>query len=244
MEFEGFLELLKKRRSIRRFKPDPVPEEYIRKILESARWAMSGANAQPWEFIVVTKQETKNKMAETFLEVWKEQHAIEMTRIEALRHPHSMLATPTFKDAPVLIVVIGDRRTFQATVMSTSIFNGEGGPGGVFYKNMANPVQIMHLAAAALGIGSEWFSTNQLWAQSIKSILKVPEVLEVHSIVVLGYPAYAPPPTYRRELKEIVHYEEYDRSKLRSGEEVVEYIRFLRQQSQQAYEKQAEGYKY
>jgi nitroreductase len=48
MNIEQFLELAKKRRSIRRFKPDPVPDEIIQKILEAARWAMSGANGQPW----------------------------------------------------------------------------------------------------------------------------------------------------------------------------------------------------
>ena len=53
MNIKDFLELAKKRRSIRHFKPDPVTEEFIEQILEAARWAMSGANGQPWEFIVV-----------------------------------------------------------------------------------------------------------------------------------------------------------------------------------------------
>jgi len=47
MQIDEFLELVKKRRSIRRFKPDPIPEECVMKILEAGRWAMSGANAQP-----------------------------------------------------------------------------------------------------------------------------------------------------------------------------------------------------
>jgi nitroreductase len=53
MQIDDFLELVKSRRSIRVFKPDPVPRETIEKILEAARWAMSGANGQPWEFVVV-----------------------------------------------------------------------------------------------------------------------------------------------------------------------------------------------
>ena len=44
MDYESFLELVKKRRSIRRFKPDPVPNEYVGKIIEAARWAPSGFN--------------------------------------------------------------------------------------------------------------------------------------------------------------------------------------------------------
>lgn len=65
MEFDEFLKLLRKRRSVRMFKPDPVPDEYVEKILEAGRWAMSGANAQPWEFIVVRKHGLKEKLAET-----------------------------------------------------------------------------------------------------------------------------------------------------------------------------------
>ncbi len=53
MKYEDFLELLKYRRSIRSFKPDPIPEDYVIKILDAAHYVMSGANSQPWEFIVV-----------------------------------------------------------------------------------------------------------------------------------------------------------------------------------------------
>jgi nitroreductase len=59
MNYEDFLELAKKRRSIRRFKSDPIPDEYIGKIIEAARWAPSGGNSQPWEFIVIKKRSQK-----------------------------------------------------------------------------------------------------------------------------------------------------------------------------------------
>jgi len=64
MQIDEFLDLARKRRSIRRLKPEPVPDEYVNKILEAARWAMSGANAQPWEFIVITESSTLKKIAE------------------------------------------------------------------------------------------------------------------------------------------------------------------------------------
>jgi len=46
-------EAIKGRRSVRKYKADPVPEELIEKILEAGRWAPSGSNIQPWEFIVI-----------------------------------------------------------------------------------------------------------------------------------------------------------------------------------------------
>ncbi|MEK6558666.1 MAG: nitroreductase family protein, partial [Planctomycetota bacterium] len=53
---------ISKRRSIRRFKPDPVPDELILQLLESARLAPSGSNTQPWRFIVVKDAETRQKL--------------------------------------------------------------------------------------------------------------------------------------------------------------------------------------
>lgn len=60
MNYESFLELVKKRRSIRRFKPDPIPDEYVNRIIEAARWAPSGFNSQPWEFVVIKDKKLKN----------------------------------------------------------------------------------------------------------------------------------------------------------------------------------------
>ena len=58
------LDVLISRKSIRRYKPDPVPDEMIDKILEAARWAPTGENYQPWRFIVIRDQETKNKIGD------------------------------------------------------------------------------------------------------------------------------------------------------------------------------------
>ena len=60
------LEAIRTRRSIRRFKKEPVPPELIEKMLEAARWAPSSVNSQPWEFIVVTGPETKKRISRSF----------------------------------------------------------------------------------------------------------------------------------------------------------------------------------
>ena len=63
MEIESFIELLKSRRSIRAYKPDPIPDKYIQKIIEAARWAPSGGNSQPWEFVVIKRKDLKDRIA-------------------------------------------------------------------------------------------------------------------------------------------------------------------------------------
>jgi len=58
------LEAIKTRRSIRRYKSRPVPEEILKEILSAARLAPSGNNAQPWKFIIVTDEELKLKLVQ------------------------------------------------------------------------------------------------------------------------------------------------------------------------------------
>jgi len=60
-------EAIRNRRSIRRYKSTPVPREHIIRCLEAARWAPSARNSQPWEFIVVTKEDVRRKLAEVHM---------------------------------------------------------------------------------------------------------------------------------------------------------------------------------
>jgi nitroreductase len=56
------LEVIKGRRSVRSFKPDPIPEEHLKLILEAGLWAPSGGNAQPWEFVLVREKQVIDKI--------------------------------------------------------------------------------------------------------------------------------------------------------------------------------------
>ncbi len=236
MEIDDLLRLIRTRRSIRRFKPDPVPDADIEKIVEAARWAMSGANGQPWEFIVVKDPKIRKKIVALLLEQWKGIYSIESTRAEEFRHPGFIdppKELPGFKDAPVIIVIVGDPRTFQATVLATHFFAGD---GNTFHKNLANATQLIHLAAAALGLGSQWVSITTQIEGKLKAVLGVPDLFTIQTIVPVGYPAYRPPAPYRRKLTEITHFDKYDKSKFRTDDQVKDYIRLLRQRTRRGYE--------
>jgi nitroreductase len=58
------IEAIKTRRSVRKYKPTPIPEEHLKTILEAARLAPSAGNKQPWKFIIVRDPDTKKKLAE------------------------------------------------------------------------------------------------------------------------------------------------------------------------------------
>jgi len=81
-----FLEVIKTRRSIRRYKPDPVSDEIIHKLIDAACHAPSADNIQPWEFIAVRNKQIKEKLSQT--------------------HAWSYFV----KDAPVCIVALGNER--------------------------------------------------------------------------------------------------------------------------------------
>ncbi len=231
MNIDEFQELARKRRSCHRFKPDPVPEGSIQKILDTARWAMSGSNAQPWEFIVVTDQKVKDAMAEAFRDTRMEHYYMEQVRVEDLR-PTNMRKPPTdlprFKDAPALVVVLGDRRTFVASVLAASYIGNGGSIDSTYQKGMGNVTMMIHLAAASMGLASQWITVIDNWAHLLRPILGVPNFLHIHHVVPIGYPADTPKPRYRRSLEEIIHYNKYDMSKSRTGEQVLNYIRQLR----------------
>ncbi len=65
-QYDMLIELLHRRMSVRKFKPDPLPEGAIEKIMEAGRWAMSGANGQPWEYVVVTDPRVKEDLFKLF----------------------------------------------------------------------------------------------------------------------------------------------------------------------------------
>jgi len=238
MVIDRFLELLKDRRSIRRFKPDAIPDGYIDKMLEAARWAMSEANAQPWEFIVVRDETTRKKIAASWFEPHREMFAIEQTRTVEMRLPplRRFATQPGFVEAPLLIVMLADRRMYQAAALAAHYLNGTLAPDAAFMAGIANTTHNLHLAAAALGLGSQWVSVTRMWESAIRRILGIPDVLEVHSITAVGYPDYEPPTPYRRPLAELMHIDKYDRSKYRSAEDISNYLHRLRQATTPAYE--------
>jgi nitroreductase len=245
MKPDEFLEFVKKRRSIRSFKPDPIPDGSIQEMLEAARWAPSPINAQPWEFIVVKSEDTRNRIAEIIEENWQRSFDIEKTRVMEVRHPklerEEQRPIESWGNAPAIVVVCGDPRAGQAFMLIDSFFPLEGGQKALFYKSIANATLLLTLSATAHGLGSVWVSVPGTSEPALKELLGIPVEISVQSLVPVGYPSYEPAPSWRRELNKMVHYEKYDLTKFRSGDDVFNFLIDHRKRQRRIYPKRKDS---
>jgi len=218
MKMRDILDVLTSRKSIRRYKPDPVPDEMVDKILEAARWAPTGENYQPWRFIVIKDQETRNRIGDlskvgsgSRMTAWycmghmqKRFEKIEnpVKRAEVLRFMYSGEVSEFCKQAPVIIAVIGDLHV---------------GSVDVPYDLSAATENIL-LEAHSLGLGACWVHgpvATTRDANKFKEILKIPTGMgeyKVIAYVAIGWPAEKRKhPRPKLSLEDLVYYEEFGR---------------------------------
>lgn len=194
-------EAIEKRRSIRKYKPDPVPDELIFQILEAARLAPSGTNAQPWRFIVVKDEDTRKELKK------------------------AAFNQRFVGQAPVLIACLGDltcfrqlsKRTIDITpVMEEWQLNDVTSRMTATVRNVAIGVEHMVLQATELGLGTCW--VGLIDRKKIREILKIPDHLVIVALLPLGYPAEDPKKRPRSGLDDIAFSEEYGKILSRSFE--------------------------
>ena len=221
MNIDALRELVIRRRSIRGYDESrEVSEEAVRAILDCARWAPSGGNGQPWEFVVVRDKETRKKIADIYLKQLEPKREMDL----AVRGTAKMTGD-AFRHAPVHLVILGDPRVKESYPIRTKLEKAD----SHFITGLANATLLIHLAAAALGLASQYVSdANSPYMETLlKALLKIPEPLRIYHLVPIGYAKgnFATPP--RRELEEIVHYERYDMNKYRDDAAMERFINTL-----------------
>jgi nitroreductase len=186
------------RRSIRRFKPDPVTDEAITRILEAARLAPSGTNAQPWHFLVIRSDQTRAALRE------------------------AAYGQRFVEEAPVVIAALGDRKRYRKRLRRASelVELGAVDPevvrnAGNYRKqsddkeatdraivlNVAIAAEHMALAATALGLGSCWVMLMD--RDRVAELLGVEDPRFPVALMPLGVPDQAPAARPRYDLSEI-----------------------------------------
>ena len=222
--YDALMQVIRNRVTVRKFDADyVVPNDHYELILEAARHGPSGANAQPWQFIVVREPELKSKIADYFV-------AEQRFRAKAkMKFP-----TPDYRglrDAPGFVVVCSDMRWTNAF----PVLNDGSDLDRMYHENaerillqsVAAATMSAHMAAAALGYNVWWVTAiGQQEAQdAMRPLLGVPKEISILDIFLFGPPASKPYKRWRRPLDEILHFDGYNQSHFMSDEEMDDWIK-------------------
>lgn len=183
-------------RALRRFKPDPIPDEVLFQIFDAAIRAPSGQNVQDWRFIVITDGGVKAKLQEWAQESWKRYQPKFAANPELMdelpRTPRLSLRSVehlvnNVGTAPAVICVMGQRGRHST-------------PGGSIFP----AVQNLLLSARALGLGGSIFNLPLSHRDELVEMLKIPEDREIYCLLPIGYPTDKPGPVKRKPVKDVV----------------------------------------
>ena len=179
-------------RSIRRFRPDPIPMEDIRLILEAAVKAPNGGNEQIARFLVVTDRALIQELGKLYHEAWwaKRRDTQGWTKPEDIPpeergYRSAMRLADEIKDAPCIILALALP------------------PGPA--NSVIPAVQNLMLAARALGIGSVPTTLHPQVMERFHSLFGIPEDVSFHFCVPLGYPQGSFGPTSRKPTSETTY---------------------------------------
>jgi F420 biosynthesis protein FbiB-like protein len=185
---------LRTRRSIRRFKPDPVPESTIEEILHTATFAPSAHNRQPWRFAVVTEAAAKTRLGEAVTSKMRTDMQAEGAA-EADIEKRVVTSLRRMDEAPVVIVLCRDKTDVRMDTPEEAAM-------GVQSTALAG-LQLL-LAAHAEGLGGNWICWALYAQEETRAALDLPETWEPQAFYFLGYPTEAAEPKDRKSIKEIV----------------------------------------
>lgn len=203
-------EAIRSRRSIRKFKPDLIPDEDIRAMIEAATLAPNAGNSQMWRFLAVTNRDILAEIKEVILgklDTFSQWPEAEPHRV-GLRAAKGY--SVFFAEAPVTIIVLcepyvsaidevlekrgWDRPAIDALRQKPDI------------QSIGAAIENLCLAAHAMGYGTCWMSAPCIAAPEIKELLKIEPPWEVIAFVPIGVPDYDPPARPRKPLDAVLEF--------------------------------------
>jgi len=191
--------LLRGRRSVRKFRDGPVPRELIEQILEAARWAPSPHGRQPWRFIVLTRPELKNLLADRMGETWRrnlqmdgQDSGVVNLRLDKSRQ--------RILNAPVIILPClyledldrypDERRQADETTMAI--------------QSIGAAIQNMLLMAYDLGLDAGWMCAPLFCPEIVCDALNLDTRLIPQAMITVGYTAADPQRRERLPLSNLI----------------------------------------
>jgi nitroreductase len=188
----GLYEAMSTLRAVRRLRPDPVPDDVLRRVIQAASFAPTGANAQPWRIVAVRDPARKRRLGELYRAQWKRYAENARRAIAALpdaeraKQERAVRAgdhlADHFGETPVILVICFDPRRMAITDA------GQPRPSVVGGGSVYPSVQNLLLACRAEGLGCV-LTTLLCYAETdVRALLEIPEGWYTAAAVPIGYP--------------------------------------------------------
>ena len=203
MDYEGLLELMRTRRSVRTFSDRPLDHVDVERLIEAARWAPSNHNRQGWKFIVFEDRRRLSELGEK-VRSSVSRRLEQLPRITG-EHAGQMIHWATlFADAPCVVLAMHKR----SAAVGRELLSGARRPELVSGESLstAMAVQNLLLAAHALGLGACVLTAPLLAGEVWEELDDLPMGFEPTCVIALGYPNEQPPPPRRKTVAQILDY--------------------------------------
>lgn len=201
-------EIIKRRRSIRSFLDDPVPDEDINKIIDAAMWAPSGSDSQPWEFLIIKSDEKKKELAKVVKSkmdgIIKEE--IKDDKERQLLRSYSKYFTFFYK-APIVIIVYGKEKSSSfREIINKYRSEDKAIKSTSFVQSMSAAIENLILAAEGLGYGTCWMTGPLIAEDELKKVANIDPSKSIIAIIPLGKAKVTPEATERKNKRKAVKY--------------------------------------
>lgn len=207
---DATMKVIQDRRSIRDYTDEPISEEDIKMILETARQAPSGENAQPWRFVIVKDEETRNKLGAIAGGGSGRRFTAEFVT-KKMQARFSGLKDEEKKKKVFQKLTSGKVSTFLADAPLNIVVCGKKDVWDMPYDTSA-AIENMLLMVTALGLGACWVIAPCIDIrdeESVKSLLGLPEGFKAVSIIAIGHPTRSHKPRPRIAINELVFSEQW-----------------------------------
>lgn len=196
----SLMEFLLSRRSVRKYRPDPVPEETVRRILEAAHAAPSAHNSQPWRFVVLKDADRRRVLAERMAEAYARDAAADGQASEGIRARNER-SVNRIVSAPLAVLVFIDECR-----LPPNAGRREEGERLLLVQSAAAAVQNLLLGAHAEGLGACWICAPAFCPPTVREALSLPETWIAQALVLIGYPDEQPKKPDGPALDEVVQW--------------------------------------
>ena len=214
----GLFEAIYSARALRRFKPDPVPDEVISKILDAAIRAPTASNYQNWVFIVVKDPQRRRRVAEVYRKVGDGIRPVIANLFESTQGAERMAEGQRRKLGDAVLYLFENMHVPPVLLVAClkptpPYWEGAKVPDHVLagMKNMARfesssiypAVQNIILACRAYGLGTVLTTLHAVLEDELKAVLEIPKEVDTWALMPIGYPIDKFGPVKRKPVREV-----------------------------------------